>query len=282
MMMNLQTSTLLVKLKISQWYNRAYDKRVAKEVADKYDIANSEDSYVKRLLHNSALKKINAAVLDLRMYHNATTLPWSSDSVRILQSSKFFEYRNMITKLTQLFYDEVEKLVEAYPGLVRAAQAEKKAMFDASQYPSPQELRAAFSANVTFMPFPDVEDFRTSLPEEIINQMKSDAQAELLSTLNGANKHLIMRLVDRLETLHTAVATPGKMFRDSTIHSVVETAEMVEGLNITGNADVKRAAALCRDLMAVATPEALRTLPEFRTKFASQVSEALSALKEVA
>lgn len=278
--MNLQSTTLLAKLQISQWYNRATDKRVTKEVAERYQLEQNEDSYVKKLLPTVALKKISSCVLDLRQYHNSATLPWSDGSVRILQSAKFFEYRQKMQQLISNFDAEVNAFLLQYPNWVSLAAQNKKGLFDSSQYPSTDEIRRAFSASVSFMPFPDVSDFRTSLPTEILNQMKHDAQLNLAETLRAANEHLINRLIARLETLHDAVVVPNKIFRDATVYAVVETAELVSGLNITNDADVNRAVSVCNDLMAVVTPEGLRTLPEFRANFAARLANTITTLKE--
>ena len=94
--MSINEKALLVKLSVSQWYNRAIDRKVTDEIAQKYEVTEQEDKYVKTLLPRVAVRNIQRAISDLRTFHYANTLPWQDDSVRILSSGNFFQYQQGI------------------------------------------------------------------------------------------------------------------------------------------------------------------------------------------
>lgn len=73
--MALEERAMLVRLSISQWYNRALDRKVAEEVATKYEVSStdSQDLYIKTLLPKVAMRNVNRAISELRTFHYANT-----------------------------------------------------------------------------------------------------------------------------------------------------------------------------------------------------------------
>ena len=71
--MALEERAMLVRLSISQWYNRALDRKVAEEVATKYEVSStdSQDLYIKTLLPKVAMRNVNRAISELRTFHYA-------------------------------------------------------------------------------------------------------------------------------------------------------------------------------------------------------------------
>ena len=161
--MSLTTKAMLVRMSIGKWYNRVNDKRLTDEIAAKYLVKNSEDQYVKRLIPSAALRAVEAVISEIRKYHYDHTLPWAQDSVRILPSIKHLDYMAKMVQYKAQFDQAVAAFVAKYPDWVEAARQEKKALFDASQYPSPQALKDLFRIDVSFLPFPDANDFRIQM-----------------------------------------------------------------------------------------------------------------------
>lgn len=278
--MSINEKAMLVKLSVSQWYNRVIDRRVTEEVAQKYEITAQEDKYIKTLLPRVAIKDIQRAISDLRTFHYNNTLPWQDDSVRILSSDNFFQYQQGITQRRTTMEQAVESFAQSYPKWVEHARRSKKGLFDESQYPTAGDIERQYQVRITFLPFPDVGDFRIALDSEELDRIKEQTAQALADALSSANQHLIDRLYERIHRLYSALNDPEKVFRDNTVTAIMETAEMVERLNVTNNARVANAIAATRTALQDVRPEMLRNSPDFRNKVALSAAELLTALKK--
>lgn len=278
--MSINEKALLVKLSVSQWYNRAIDRKVTDEIAQRYEVTEQEDKYVKTLLPRVAVRNIQRAISDLRTFHYANTLPWQDDSVRILSSGNFFQYQQGIAARRAKLEEVVEEFVGNYPKWLDHARKTKKGLFDETQYPTASGIGDHYKVNVTFLPFPNVADFRVDIDSKELEQIKSQTALALSEALSSANQNLIDRLYERVYLLYSALNDPEKIFRDNTVTSIVETADLVERLNVTGDVRVASAVNASRTALQDVHPDMLRSSPDFRNKVALRAAELLTAFKK--
>lgn len=278
--MSINEKALLVKLSVSQWYNRAIDHKVTDEIAQRYEITEQEDKYVKTLLPRVAVRNIQRAISDLRTFHYANTLPWQDDSVRILSSGNFFQYQQGIAARRAKLDEAVAEFVSNYPKWLNNARNTKKGLFDETQYPTASGISDHYKVNVTFLPFPNVADFRVDIDGKELEQIKSQTAQALTEALNSANQNLIDRLYERVYLLYSALNDPEKIFRDNTVTSIVETADLVERLNVTSDTRVAFAVSASRTALQDVHPDMLRSSPDFRNKVALRAAELLTAFKK--
>jgi hypothetical protein len=280
--MSINEKALLVKLSVSQWYNRTIDRKVADEIAQRYEVTEQEDKYVKTLLPRVAVRNIQRAISDLRTFHYANTLPWQDDSVRILSSGNFFPYQQGVAARRAKLDEAVAEFVSNYPKWLDHARKTKKGLFDETQYPTASGIRDHYKVSVTFLPFPNVADFRVDIDGKELERIKEQTQAALVDALGSANQSLIDRLYERVYLLYSALNDPEKIFRDSTVTSIIETADLVERLNVTNDARVNSAVAASRTALQDVHPDKLRSSPDFRNKVALRCAELLTAFKKEA
>ena len=278
--MSINEKALLVKLSVSQWYNRAIDRKVTDEIAQKYEVTEQEDKYVKTLLPRVAVRNIQRAISDLRTFHYANTLPWQDDSVRILSSGNFFQYQQGIAARRAKLDEAVAEFVSNYPKWLDHARKTKKGLFDETQYPTASGIGDHYKVNVTFLPFPNVADFRVDIDGKELEQIKTQTAQALTEALGSANQNLIDRLYERVYLLYSALNDPEKIFRDNTVTSIVETADLVERLNVTSDVRVASTVAASRTALQDVHPDMLRSSPDFRNKVALRCAELLTAFKK--
>ncbi len=278
--MSINEKALLVKLSVSQWYNRAIDRKVTDEIAQRYEVTEQEDKYVKTLLPRVAVRNIQRAISDLRTFHYANTLPWQDDSVRILSSGNFFQYQQGIAARRAKLDEVVAEFVSNYPKWLDHARKTKKGLFDETQYPTASGIGDHYKVNVTFLPFPNVADFRVDIDGKELEQIKSQTALALTEALSSANQNLIDRLYERVYLLYSALNDSEKIFRDNTVTSIIETADLVERLNVTGDARVASAVNASRTALQDVHPDMLRSSPDFRNKVALRCAELLTAFKK--
>jgi len=280
--MPINEKAMLVKLSISQWYNRAIDRKVTDEIAQRYEVTEQEDKYVKTLLPRIAVRNIQRAISDLRTFHYANTLPWQDDSVRILSSGNFFKYQQGIAARRAKLEEAVEEFVGNYPKWLDHARKTKKGLFDETQYPTASGIRDHYRVNITFLPFPNVADFRVDIDAKELDSIKRQTEQAINDALASANQQLIDRLYERVHLLYAALNDPEKIFRDNTVTSIVETADLVERLNVTNDDRVNSAVAASRAALQDVHPDMLRSSPDFRNKVALRCAELLTAFKKEA
>ena len=278
--MSINEKALLVKLSVSQWYNRAIDRKVTDEIAQRYEITEQEDKYVKTLLPRVAVRNIQRAISDLRTFHYINTLPWQDDNVRILSSGNFFQYQQGIAARRAKLDEVVAEFVSNYPKWLDHARKTKKGLFDETQYPTASGISNHYKVNVTFLPFPNVADFRVDINSKELEQIKSQTAQALTEALSSANQNLIDRLYERVYLLYSALNDPEKIFRDNTVTSIVEMADLVERLNVTNDSRVNSAVAASRTALQGVHPDMLRSSPDFRNKVALRAAELLTAFKK--
>ena len=278
--MSINEKALLVKLSVSQWYNRAIDRKVTDEIAQRYEITEQEDKYVKTLLPRVAVRNIQRAISDLRTFHYTNTLPWQDDSVRILSSGNFFQYQQGIAARRAKLDEVVAEFVSNYPKWLDHARKTKKGLFDETQYPTASGIGDHYKVNVTFLPFPNVADFRVDIDGKELEQIQTQTAQALTEALSSANQNLIDRLYERVYLLYSALNDPEKIFRDNTVTSIVEMADLVERLNVTNDSRVNSAVAASRTALQDVHPDMLRSSPDFRNKVALRAAELLTAFKK--
>lgn len=279
--MKINERAMLVKLSISQWYNNKVDRKVSDEVAANYGVSEHNDRYVKKLLPPEALKPVLQCITELRSFHNRNTMPWQDDSVRILPSANFFTYRQGIAERKAELQAAVDRFCAAYPTWVEHARQTKKGLFNELDYPTPQAIASQFGVSMTLLPFPSVSDFRLDITDiNIMDEIKRNTEAAVADALKGANKDLIDRIYKRAYALYSALCEQDKVFRDNTVTSLGETAELVQSLNVSNDERVNLAVKATLEVTSVITPDRLRASTAFRNETAKRVAELLTALKE--
>src|SRR5690554_4506518 len=181
--MSISDKAMLVKLSVSQWYNRVVDHKVADEIAKRYEVTEQEDKYVKTLLPRIAVRNIQRAISDLRTFHYANTLPWQDGSVRILSSSNFFHYQQGIAARRAKLDEAVAEFVSNYPKWLDHARRTKKGLFDETQYPTASGIRDHYKVSITFLPFPNVADFRVDIDDKELERIKAQTIQALTEAL---------------------------------------------------------------------------------------------------
>ena len=237
--MSINEKALLVKMSIGQWYNQISDKKIAKEIAIQHNvIEHTQNRYLKRLLDNVALHGVRTQISGLREYHNAKTLPWKEDGVRILPSANFMEYQKTIARLRSLFEQEVKLFVAKYPTWVQQAQANMGSLFSSDDYPTADEIKDKFTLEVSTMPFPSENDFRIDIDNTAMEELRATTAQQIRTALQDATNSVRLRVLERVKLLHKALANPQKVFRDDTFYAVLSVAEDARQLNLTDDMDL--------------------------------------------
>ncbi len=273
--MSLSTKALLVYLSVSQWTGRKLDKRATRTVVDAHATKSNAGNYTKKLLPGAKeLERVNALAGSMRKFFYEETLPWFSDGARIIASQNYLPFTKELAKRKAEFQDAVTEFISVYPSLQAEAQASLGNLYSPSDYPSPSRLASAFQCEISFMPLPAVQDFRT----EVTASEKEAFLAKMKSVEAQAMADCWKRLYDVVQKAADKLASPEAIFRDSLLDNVTEICGLLPRLNVTDDPALEEARQKVETAIASMKPEALRDSSKDRQDSAAKLAEILRSM----
>lgn len=271
--MAIQNRTMLVQLTIHQWTGVRHDKTVSAEV-ERAHAATNAGRYNKHLIDKTHLAPISTAANALRAFHYSRTLAWADGGQRILPSALFMQYRDDLAKHSRAFDQEVSHFIGKYPDLVQAARQSLGTMYNPKDYPDATDLRKSFGIDLNIMPVPDAADFRVDVDDETRAEIQASITASIAERQAGTVKECWNRLRDVLERIVEQCSKEKPIIRDSLMENAMSLADVLQGLNITGDPQLARAEVELKALCC--SPVALRMSAQRRSETAAKASEILS------
>lgn len=270
----LANKAMLVRLSVHSWYGRKIDRKAAAAAAASLQIDGGTDEYYKYLVPKTAFKWINECVTRMRAYHHWATFPWFDDGLRVLPGKSFFDYRTRITEFKQEFEGAVDLFINDYESYKQFAQANRQAIFDPKDYPTPDELRNMFRIETNFMPVPD-GDFRLDLDPATLAELKQAALADQQRVVEENTKELLVQLQTRILQMQKMCETQPTRIFDATVARLVDCCEMARALNITNDGRLAAIVGACLTQMGNIDPDILRVDPQARARVSATCKDIL-------
>jgi hypothetical protein len=281
----LSSRAMLASVKISAWSARRVDKRVTAETNAAHYAAPDAGRYNKTLLAKDALAAITSAASAARLKHYALTLPWLDDGARILPAASYDTYADSMRDLRATFDAAVADFIAAYPAFITDARHRLGAMFNADDYPAPDDIASRFAFSTRVLPMPDARDFRVDVGDAAAAAIRDDIERATVEALAGAQRDCFQRVADvvghmaeKLAAYKPAARDGARVegiFRDSLIANVRDLADALPALNITGDSTLsaiaERMARLCE-----ADADTLRQSDTLRADTAARAAAILS------
>lgn len=236
--MSISSSAMLVEMNISVWTAALIDRKATdKATLDAHAVADA-GKFRKNLLAGTSLRKDIADYAALcRTWHNGRTLPWSDKGVRLLPTSMFLEYKREADARASYFNAKVTKFVGEYPNLIDAARYNLGDLFNAGDYPSPEDVESKFAFRLVFSPVPEVGDFRIDVASDELTHLRSQYEAAYTDRVGDAMKTTWDKLHTTLLTMSEKLTEPQgeetKQFRSTFVTNAQEMCQLLSHLNIT-------------------------------------------------
>lgn len=230
-----------LNIRAKSW--RMLDKQVTDEVNTRHNAQADAGRYNKLLLHKSAFAELDRVEYAARAKFALMTMPWSKAG-NILPSALYGDFADVFRGFREEYGNEAATFVKRYPEHIEAAKPMLKGMFKSEDYPTPDRVRRAYSFDVSIHPVPDINDFRTSLAKEQMDDIKSNLQTELEEKLQDAMKEPVRRIVDvvgkmteRLNSYRPKTETnkAENTFRDSLVGNIRELIPLLNVFNLTND-----------------------------------------------
>ena len=245
--MTISSAATLVDLNMSCWTANVVDRRATKKATTDHRASSEAGLFRKNLMAGTSKRKdIADFAARCRLWHNSRTLPWADRGSRLLPTSLFFDYKQELDRRRDTFERMVDDFIADYPSLQLQAQHHLGDLFDASEYPTTEEVREKFGFRVVFSPVPESGDFRLDLPKEEMEMMRKSYDKAFDDRLADAMREPWDKLHDMLSKMSEKLIEPEddgviKRWHDSFIGNAKEMCGMLTHLNLTKDPHLEQA-----------------------------------------
>ena len=174
----------------------------------------------------------------------------------------------------------VDQFVQAYGAAVQDAKTRLSTLFDPSDYPPAEDVRAAFDVRVQYVSF-DVPANLERLSATVFERERSKLQASMQSAADEVRTYLRKGLLDLVAHLHERL-TPDpatgkpKIIQERTVEGFQDWLSLFEYRNVTDDAELEQLVKKCRQALDGADAPSLRKDDKYR----EQLSAEMAGVKE--
>jgi hypothetical protein len=253
MSIDIQSRALTVKLHVSTWTARRFDKKVTDKVNTEHAAGRDAGRYNKHLLGgpDTSLNKVISAATAARALHDVNALPWSDKGWRLLPSTNYFQYTEQLRKARVAFEAAVDQFVSDYTALKEQAKVRLNGLYNEADYPAESEVRGKFEFALHFAPLPAQGDFRLALPADQIAELEKSITDRVESAVKDAMTDTWSRVYEAVARIHRLVADPAinedsptgqakrAAIRDAIVKQTTDTTDLVARLNVVDDANLE-------------------------------------------
>jgi hypothetical protein len=277
-MKNINEKAMLVRLSISSWGARKFDRQATGTVETTYN-APDAGRFNKLLISSDAIKAVSKTANAARTWHYENTLPWSDEGSRLLPSANFLKYSEKMRELKADFDAAVRLFVDRYHSLIQDAQHRLGQLFNLNDYPTDIERKFNFEFNLS--PMPVAADFRVNLQAEELEKIRADIEARADRSVQEAHADLYRRLTDTVKHMADKLADSDAIFRDSLIGNVCELCDLIPRLNVVEDEKLEEIRQTVFAKLCQIDPQTLRDEPDTRKETAKAATDILDALGSI-
>jgi dGTP triphosphohydrolase len=276
--MNLSDRALIVRLSISEWSARKYDKRASQQVADANGTSVEAGRYNKALLPmDNGLKDIKASSNALRKHVYENTLPWAHDGQFILPTTRYLGFTTRYRELKDTFERHVNNFLTSYKDVKDNAKSVLGTLYDEADYPSVEDVRKKFNVDMEFMPVP-TNDFRVEIASDELSRIQADVVSRVEAAQNQAMQAAWQKLYDRVEHMANTLSKDNPRIYDSTVGHIQELCTLLTDLNLTDDPDLERMRQEVERRLGNTPVDVLRNDEEYRKQVADTAADIMSRM----
>jgi hypothetical protein len=264
---------MLSSLNMGGWDAKRSDKRAAREVADHHKVNQSRLAVRKEAIDTKApsYQAVKQAMSEMRQAHYDLTLPWGRDGAQILTAVLFDNYCEKMRACQAKIRKAVAAFAEDFQALKSAAKRDLNGLYNESDYPT--NIKAKFSCEFFITPIPDAEDFRVSLSEDAVDEVKRQIIESNQTMIAEAMKAPYERLYAAINRMVERLADPKGIFRDTLVSNVSELCQILPGLNLTNDPKLDDLRKRAERMIEGIDPQELRDDRKVRRSVANQARQ---------
>lgn len=278
--MGIADKCMIVNLSIGCWEGRKLDKKASARVTAEAHAGGDVARVNKLLIAKETFADLFSARNALRTHVVIHTLPWRDDGQRILMRNMYPVFMGKYGELERAFQDAAYQFIHhKYPGARDQASFRMGELFDPADYPAPGELEPKFYVNLEIDGITEPNDFRVNVGDEEVERIRSQMESNIQARISTAMKDVWLRLIEVLEHYVAKMADKEAIFRDTTVTNMVDLINIMPGLNITGDPNLKAIRQRLMETIYGYEPSDLRKSEETRAQAASEAQAIIDDMK---
>lgn len=280
-MNDLGDRAMLVRLSVRMPGFERQNKKVSKEIADKYGADETMGRFVESLIAKEAMARLKQIESSGRQEFYRRTLPWDDNGTRIASSPAYMDLVAFVRALEGQWDPAVEAFCNDWEAHVDEAKRKRNGLFRAEQYMSREEVRKRFEFIWRVSPVATEGDFRCKISEDelrVIREQNAELLRESLAASMADVWHRLKKVVSDFRDRMKAATDQDKKFHDTAVTNITELLAIVPSLNLTGNPDVARFCADIQRDLTTTEPQTLREDPKAREDVMNRADEILSKM----
>lgn len=256
---NVAERAMLVRLSISTWSGRKFDKQVTAETNRQHE-ADARAARVNKDLMVGAveLQRVISAAGAARAEHYAQTLPWSDEGWALLPTENYLAY----TKAMRVRFAEMDLALvafyDAYPRLVAEGKRKQGKMAKDGDYPKVEDIRSRFGRSIEISPVPSAGDLRVDLPADRIKAIEAGITARVEGAVKEAMDDAWRRLYEAVSHIKAKLSEDKPRIYDTLITNAEAIVEVLARLNVSGDEKLEKMRRQVERELAGIDPDDLR------------------------
>lgn len=263
---------VLAYVHLSVWTGAKRDKEATKRTARSNGAADDACSVTKYLVDKTMIDHVMNKANYIRQFHYKNTVAWDDAGGRALPISKFFDYKSDIEQLITDFNHATRQFCEWYANNWNQQRDRLGDLFSADEYPHPEDIKNKFKFKSSFRNI-STPDFRTALPDTILQEVKDSIDIGFRDGLAMATKECWGRIAEAMEKVYSTLEEEKKVFRDSLLDNVSILCQTIRPLNISGDSLLEQTITEIENHIVDTFPDLLRVRPDERRKVALKAKE---------
>ena len=199
-LISLASSAVLVSVDISVWSATKQDRGISDEVTTSKNADKSAGRYVKNLLANHPKHK---AVVNYRQtiynWLQRRTYRWNQ-SQQLLPSIDVPKFKQEYHEHEIAFHALVDSLVTDYDSIVSDMAFKQGDMFNRTDYPAKEQVKAKFSLNLYVSEVP-TNDFRCGIAKDIADDLFTTLSNQAQGIIDSIAQEQSERMVEVMESI---------------------------------------------------------------------------------
>ena len=194
------SAAMIGNLNISSWEARIQDKATKEEVLATKGARSKRAASVSKHLFSEcpALDAIKALRGEAYLWFRKETMPWDDNGGRLITTKRYLQTMDQAAKYEQRFNALVNAFLGVYQTEISKQAFENGALFDRSEYPSEDEVRAKFRFALNVSPVPTSGDFRVDIGHEAAKQLAEQYERLAAERMSAALAEPWQRIKDQV------------------------------------------------------------------------------------
>ena len=267
-LISLASSAVLVSLDVNVWSATKQDRVISNEVTTSKNADKSAGRYVKNLLADHAKHK---ALVNYRQtiynWIKRRTYRWNN-SQDLLPSVDLPKFKTEFQEHEVSFYTLLDDFCNQYDSIVSDMAFKQGTMFDRSDYPTKEEVRAKFGIKLFVSEVP-MSDFRCGIAQDIADDLFASYTKQAEEIISSVEREQADRFIEVMQSIshccgvdetqsNGEVKTKKRKIYDTTIQKAKEMCETFKGFNLTNSLELEQARASLEKALNGVTAEDIR------------------------